>query len=162
MSLKPSHSTPISSSPAFVTRIEWLPVSEIWRAVSARARFGVAVGDTEPTEFVGRERELGLLVDALATGLGTPEPQVGTPTYAKKIDPGELRIDWTAPVDEIDRLVRLGGAWTTFRGKRMKIHAADVVDDGIVPTALQPEGKGRMSYDDWRNGAQPGDGEWFE
>ena len=105
-----------------------------------------------------------MLVDALAGGrdaLGAPEPQRGEPTYARKIEPEELRIDWSAPAAAIDRLIRLGGAWTTFRGKRLKIHAADLVDGQIVPTIVQPEGKGRMAYDAWRNGAQPGADEWF-
>lgn len=103
-----------------------------------------------------------LLIDTLARGLGDPEPQVGTPTYAAKIDPDELRIDWTAPVADLDRLIRLGGAWTTFRGTRFKIHAADLVDGAIVPTVVQPEGRPRMAYDAWRNGARPSAGEWFE
>jgi methionyl-tRNA formyltransferase len=102
-----------------------------------------------------------LLVDRLAAGLGEPTPQSGTPTYAAKIDQLELRIDWSGPVDRIDRLIRLGGAWTTFRGARFKIHAADMVDGRVVPTIVQPEGKGRMSYADWRNGARPADDEWF-
>ncbi len=103
-----------------------------------------------------------LLVDTLAEPLGAPEPQVGEPVYAAKIDPGELRIDWSAPAEQIDRLIRLGGAWTTFRGARVKIHEGEVVDGRIVPVVVQPEGKPRMAYDAWRNGARPGDGEWFE
>lgn len=103
-----------------------------------------------------------LLVDTLARGLGEPVPQVGEPTYAAKIEPGELRIDWSVTPERIDRLIRLGGAWTTFRGNRMKIHEARIVDGGIVPTVVQPEGKPRMAYDSWRNGARPAPGEWFE
>lgn len=103
-----------------------------------------------------------LLLDTLADGLGEPEPQTGEPTYAAKIDPSELRIDWSRPAAEIDRLVRLGGAWTTFRGSRVKIHEAQLDDGRLVPTVVQPEGKGRMTYAAWRNGARPGEGEWFE
>ena len=103
-----------------------------------------------------------LLLDRLADGLGEPEPQSGEATYAAKIDPAELRIDWDAPVEQIHRLIRLGGAWTTFRGARFKIHAADLVEGRIVPTVVQPEGKPRMQYDAWRNGAHPADDEWFE
>lgn len=102
-----------------------------------------------------------LLVDTLRSGLGTPREQVGEPTYAAKIEPDELRIDWSRPVDEIDRLIRVGGAWTTFRGERFKIHAADVVDGEIVPTMVQPAGKARMDARSWRNGARPDAGEWF-
>jgi methionyl-tRNA formyltransferase len=102
-----------------------------------------------------------LLIDTLADGLGVPVEQVGTPTYAAKIEASDLRIDWSQPVDRIDRQIRLGGAWTTFRGARFKIHAADLVDGRIVPTVVQPEGKPRMSADAWRNGARPTDEEPF-
>jgi methionyl-tRNA formyltransferase len=74
----------------------------------------------------------------------------------------ELRIDWAAPAEQIDRLIRLGGAWTTFRGAGCKIHEARVEDGELVPVVVQPEGKPPMAYDAWRNGARPSDGEWFE
>jgi methionyl-tRNA formyltransferase len=102
-----------------------------------------------------------LLVDTLARPLTEPTPQTGTPTYARKIDPGELRIDWRADSSDIDRLVRLGGAWTTFRGRRLKIHVAEIVEHRLVPLVVQPEGKAQMAYEAWRNGAQPEPGEWF-
>lgn len=96
-----------------------------------------------------------LLLDTLAEPLGEPEPQVGTPTYATKVDTAELRIDWDRPVADIVRLIRLGGAWTTFRDSRFKIHAAEIANGEIVPTIVQPEGKPRMDADAWRNGARP-------
>ena len=103
-----------------------------------------------------------LLVDTLEAGLGEPEPQRGDVTYASKIDPAELRIDWSRAPEEIDRLIRLGDAWTTFRGARVKINAARLDDGALVPTVVQPEGKRPMSYEAWRNGARPSAGEWFE
>jgi methionyl-tRNA formyltransferase len=103
-----------------------------------------------------------LLVDTLDAGLGEPEPQHGEVTYAPKIEPAELRIDWSRPAEEIDRLVRLGEAWTTFRGGRVKINAAHLDDGELVPTVVQPEGKRPMSYEAWRNGARPAAGERFE
>ena len=128
-------------------------------------RVEVPIGpDTTADELRHRLVEVGtrLLVDRLASGLGEPEPQTGETTYAAKIDPAELRIDWSAPVEQTHRLIRLGGAWTTFRGARFKIHAANIVDGELVPVTVQPEGKPRMDYDAWRNGARPADGEWFE
>lgn len=103
-----------------------------------------------------------LLVETLGRGLGEPRPQVGEPTYARKIDPAELRIDWSRSAAEIHRLIRVGGAWTTFRGARLKIHAARLDDGELVPTIVQPEGKQQMAYAAWRNGAQPGGDEVFE
>lgn len=107
-----------------------------------------------------------LLVDGLTNGLGTPIEQTGEATYASKIDPSELRIDWARPVAEIDRLIRLGGAWTTLHGKRLKIHQADVVGnrpghelvDGVVGglrlVRVQPEGKPPMEFSDFARGAR--------
>jgi methionyl-tRNA formyltransferase len=131
--------------------------------VYARAEVPIATSSTAD-ELRAELVEVGsrLLVDTLASGLGRPEPQVGEPTYAKKFSNDDLRIDWSSPAATIDRLIRVGGAWTTFRAKRVKIHAAQLVDGEIVPTEVQPEGKPRMSFEAWRNGAQPGPGEWFE
>ena len=128
------------------------------------ARVEVPIGTTTTAGELRRQLvEVGsrLLIDTLDKGLGVPAEQLGTPTYAAKIDPTELRIDWSRPAIETHRLIRLGGAWTTFRGARFKIHAADLVDGEIVPTVVQPEGKPRMAYDAWRNGARPTSDERF-
>jgi methionyl-tRNA formyltransferase len=103
-----------------------------------------------------------LLVDRLAGGLGEAEPQRGTATYAAKIRPEELRIDWSRPAVEIDRLVRVGGAWTTFRGRRVKITTGELEHDRFVPSEVRPEGKPAMAFHAWMNGARPAPGEWFE
>ncbi|MEZ5141855.1 MAG: methionyl-tRNA formyltransferase [Acidimicrobiales bacterium] len=126
-----------------------------------------------------------LLVDALAHGLTAARPQVGEPTYAAKIDPAELHLDWSRSAEELHRVVRIGGAWTTFRGKRLKVWRTTLVDGGagagvagsnpapgeldglVVGTAdgtlelveVQPEGKGRQEAAAWRNGARPAPGE---
>lgn len=103
-----------------------------------------------------------LLVSALDRGLGTPEPQVGTPTYAEKLDPGDVRLDWSEPPETNLRKVLVGGAWTTFRGRRLKVHQAEVVDAELRLLVVQPEGKPSMPFDAWRNGARPEPGERFE
>ena len=108
------------------------------------------------------------LVDALAVPLGEPVPQSGTAVYADKIRAEELRIDWSQPVAAIDRLVRLGGAWTTFRGRRVKLIAAvpDAAADGLAPglrlVTVQPEGKAPMAATDWVRGVRPAADERFE
>jgi methionyl-tRNA formyltransferase len=81
-----------------------------------------------------------LLAGSLEAGLGEPRPQVGEPTYAAKVEPGELAIDWSRPAEELDRLVRLGGAWTTLRGQRLKVLAAeaDLEPDDVTPVARAP------------------------
>jgi methionyl-tRNA formyltransferase len=118
-----------------------------------------------------RDRLVGIgttaLVEALRTGLGEPVAQEGEPTYAAKIEPEELRIDWAQPADVVLRLVRLGRAWTMFRDKRLRILRATldpagagfVGPNGLVITEVQPEGKGRMAAAAWANGARPQPGE---
>lgn len=102
-----------------------------------------------------------LLVDSLATPLGEPEPQSGEVTHAAKFTSGDFEIDWSAPVEDVQRLIRVGGAWTTFRGKRLKINEARLVDGVLRPEVVQPEGKAPMSFDAWRNGARPTADELF-
>jgi methionyl-tRNA formyltransferase len=122
-----------------------------------------------------------LLLDQLRDGLREPIPQQGESTYAKKIEPAELCIDWTDSAEQISRLIRLGGAWSMFRGKRLKIHEATIVDSAADATGalqvdkatvsvatshgsldirvVQPEGKPRMDVASWINGAHPTTGE---
>ena len=108
------------------------------------------------------------LVDALAAPLGEPVAQSGVAVYADKIRAEELRIDWGQPAAVIDRLVRLGGAWTTFRGRRVKVIAAvpDSAAAGLAPglrlVTVQPEGKAPMAATDWVRGVRPAADERFE
>jgi len=135
--------------------------------------------DESVDELRQRLVELGtpLLVEHLTRGLGTPTPQQGEPTYATKIDPAELELDLSQPADVVHRTVRLGRAWTTFRGTRLQVLAARPVSegpdvgtiDGLVlgcggGTGLEllmvkPEGKGAQDAKAWRNGARPAPGE---
>jgi len=123
------------------------------------------------------------LLRCLERGLRHPVPQAGEASYASKIVPEELRIDWASSAAEIDRLVRLGPAWTQFRGKRLKVlgacpvmpdaEAAPVGEPGSVHglvvrcgdssflrlDVVQPEGKAAMDATAWANGARPGTGD---
>ena len=118
-----------------------------------------------------------LLVDRLAGELGEPTPQQGEPTYAAKIDPAELELDLRRPAVEVARTVRLGRAWTTFRGSRLQVLAAEPVPEGppegtidglvvgcgegtgLALVTVKPEGKGAQPASAWRNGARPQPGE---
>ena len=146
--------------------------------VFASAR--VAIGNRATALALRRELvDVGtrLLVDTLAAGLGAPMAQQGEATYAAKIDPEvDLRLEWHRPAAQLDRVVRVGGAWTTFRGRRLKVLDAvpaeghlepgcidgDAVGTGEGVLALvmvQPEGRGPMAASAWRNGARPRPGE---
>jgi methionyl-tRNA formyltransferase len=134
--------------------------------IFARAEVGIGADDTleELRERLVTEGTR-LLVDRLRTGLGEPVPQVGTPTYAAKVEPAERQLDWSSAAADVHRRVRVGGAWTTHHGRRLKVHRTHVPPRGdgpVVPAAdgpvelveVQPEGKPRMSATDWARGAR--------
>ena len=118
---------------------------------------------------VGCER----LVVALTHGLPEPQAQVGEVTYAAKLSIDEFRIDWRESARVIDRMVRVGLAWTMFRGRRLKIFECEIgVEIGgpgdflsgnviacgngsITLIRVQPEGKPVMDASAWANGARP-------
>ncbi len=140
----------------------------------------LAIGPDETASELRRRlvtRGTALLVDALRAGLGDPVPQEGDVTYAAKIDPAELHLDWSRPAVELARLVRLEQAWTTFRGRRLKVLRAALpgaevgaelapgeIDGVVVGTGertlelvvVQPEGKAPQPAEAWRHGARPG------
>lgn len=118
-----------------------------------------------------------------------PVPQLGEPTYAAKLRPEEFRIDWSQSAEQIARLVRLGVAWTTFRGKRLKVLQVDWssaegseeanLDVGMIPGTLvrdsvttgtrmlrlvrvQPEGKPAMDALPWSRGVRQTERERFD
>ena len=140
----------------------------------------VAIGDEETAdELRARLADVGteMLVKHLRHGLPEPVPQRGEATYAAKVKPDELRLDWSRPAAELHRVVRLGRAWTTFRGQRLRVLRAGVAGTGPVLGVLegvavgtgdgvalrldrvQPEGKSAMAAEDWLRGARPRPGE---
>ena len=66
-------------------------------------------------------------------GLPAPRDQAGNPSYADKLAAHELELDWTRPAVQLARMVRLGRAWTTFRGKRVRVLATDPSAAAPVP-----------------------------
>ncbi len=139
------------------------------------------------------ERGADLLVDTLdelAAGTARPRPQPAEGvSVAPKLTAEDARIDWTAPAAVIDRLIRgctsAPGAWTTFRGERLKIAPATPGPEQLVApgpgelvverravhvgtgtgpltlTAVRASGRRPMPATDWARGARPA-GERFE
>ncbi|MEZ5381076.1 MAG: methionyl-tRNA formyltransferase [Microthrixaceae bacterium] len=130
------------------------------------------------------QRGASLLVDALASGLTNPRPQRGKATYAKKLTNEDLELRFgEAGAVELGRRVRVGGAWTTLRGERLKVWRADVIADDSEAAAkpLQPgvlvgdvvgaaggalrlievqlAGRARQSADEFLRGFRPEPGE---
>jgi len=149
------------------------------------ARQELTIGDDDLATLRHRLVAAGteLLVHELTAGLQPPVAQEGEPTHAAKITNDDLELDPARPAVELQRVTRLGRAWTTFRGKRLKVLEAVVAAGGdlVVPAAaepgsldgpllatgdgvlelvtVQPEGKRAMAARDWANGAHPQPGE---
>jgi methionyl-tRNA formyltransferase len=146
------------------------------------ARRVVPIGARETADEL-RDRLVDASVDVLLTalqdGIGDATPQTGEPTYAAKIESNELALDWARPADLLERQVRVGGAWTTIAGKRLKVWrarpidrsdlaAGQVVDAGpgvfvgagpgtaLQLLEVQPEGKARRDASAWVRGAHLG------
>jgi methionyl-tRNA formyltransferase len=147
-------------------------------AVYAEAEVDIGPDETAD-ELRARLVEVGteLLLGVIDGGLAGSRPQEGDPTYAHKIEPGELQLDWTQPAETIHRVVRVGGAWTTVRGKRLKVWRTAVEPDGALGAGVldgtavgtgdgvlrlievQPEGRPRLAADAWSRGARLPPGE---
>ena len=142
----------------------------------------------EDTSGTLRERlaEVGapLLVrtlDELERGTASPIAQDDAlATSAAKVEPDEAQLDPSERAAALERKVRAfqptPGAFTFFRGKRLKVSKAAVEAgdgepgsfvDGAMQTAdgrlrlleVQPEGKRRMTGAEFSNGYRPRDGE---
>lgn len=125
-----------------------------------------------------------LLVELLDDALPTPAPQQSDGvTYAHKITNADRELSPDLGVDDFLRRIRIGSAWTTIGGRRLKVHRASrrpvaassavdqhtddrtdpgslvdgpgvVLHDGVVDLiTVQPAGRAEMSASDWVRGA---------
>ncbi|MET7932906.1 methionyl-tRNA formyltransferase [Streptomyces sp. NPDC005322] len=158
--------------------------------------FGVVTEDIRATDTSGdlltrlAFAGAGLLtatMDGIEDGTlrAVPQPAEGV-SLAPKINVEDAEIDWTAPALRVDRLVRASapapGAWTTFRGERLKVVATAMAADrtdlapgapaatkkavyvgtgshAVELTWVRPQGKKPMPAADWARGVRIAEGE---
>ncbi|MGW1219682.1 methionyl-tRNA formyltransferase [Streptomyces californicus] len=158
--------------------------------------YGVLTEEVRPTDTSGdlltrlAFAGAGLLaatMDGIEDGTlhAVPQPPEGV-TLAPKITVEDAQVDWSAPALRVDRVVRgctpAPGAWTLFRGERLKlVQAAPVLDrTDLAPGELsaaknnvyagtgshavellwvQPQGKKPMRAADWARGVRIAPGE---
>ncbi|QGF24536.1 methionyl-tRNA formyltransferase [Raineyella fluvialis] len=135
-------------------------------------------------DLLGRLAESGATLltetmDRIEDGTATftdQAPEGGT--YASKLEVEDAHVDWSAPVDEIDRRIRActpaPGAWTTLGGQRFRLlevapSERPSTDPGLVERdrrsvhvhtgsgqlqllRVQPAGKKAMAAIDWARG----------
>ncbi|OLT29086.1 methionyl-tRNA formyltransferase [Nocardiopsis sp. CNR-923] len=124
-------------------------------------------------------------VDGIAAGQLSPVPQeTDGVSYASKLTPEDAELDFTAPAQHVDRLARActpaPGAWTTFRGARLKVGPVTPLPDADTPVLdpgqvhadkrrvvvgtsthpvllgqVRPQGKRAMAAVDWARGVRP-------
>ena len=96
-----------------------------------------------------------LLEAVLADPSFTPQPDEGA-TYAEKITADDRQLDWSAPAEEVVNRVRALsphiGARAELEGRPVIVWRARIEDGAVVPVEVQPEGKRRMSYDEFLRG----------
>jgi methionyl-tRNA formyltransferase len=144
---------------------------------------------------VGAELVVSTL-DGLQQGSIRPRPQPRTgASLAPKVDPAEARLDLGAPAARVVNAVRAftpsPGAWTTFRGRRLKVARARLAPPGagedldpgrlrldpggpegarllagagggaVELVTVQPEGRRPMSGAEFARGARLGEEQWL-
>jgi methionyl-tRNA formyltransferase len=96
-----------------------------------------------------------LLEEALPDPQLRAQPSEGV-TYAEKIRPEDRELDWSRPPQELlNRIRGLSphiGARAELHGRPVTIWRARVEDGKLVPVEVQPDGRRRMSYDEFLRG----------
>jgi len=172
---------------------------EIEESLDSGPVYGVVTEPIRPTDTAGDLLDrlsaagAGLLaatMNGIADGILTPRPQPAAGvSLAPKITVEDARVDFALPAFAVDRRIRActpsPGAWTTFRGDRLKLGPVrPVADPGLdvdlppgtilverrrvlAGTAagavelgqVQPPGRRPAPAPDWARGARPEPGE---
>ncbi len=121
-------------------------------------------------------------LDGIAAGALEPQPQPAEGiSLAPKVEPADARVDWSLPAHVVDRRIRgvtpAPGAWTTWRGDRLRLGPVAPAAGGpelaagelgaagrevLVGTGngtvrlgeVQPAGKRMIPASDWARGAR--------
>ncbi|MFF4793583.1 methionyl-tRNA formyltransferase [Streptomyces sp. NPDC001276] len=166
---------------------EGLDSGPVYGTVTERIRPTDTSGDLLTRLALAGAGLLAATMDGIEDGTleAVPQPAEGV-TLAPKITVEDARVDWTAPALRVDRVVRgctpAPGAWTTFRGERLKLIQAAPAPQrtDLAPGALavgkndvhvgtgsyavellwvQAQGKKPMRAADWARGVRIAEGE---
>ena len=126
--------------------------------IAAQEAFAIAPEDDAGAVFARSAEVAARLLDrVLPAPSFSPQPVAGT-TYADKIGPADRQLDLGDPVDAWRRVRALSphiGAWATLNGRRVTVWKARLDGGELVPVEVQPEGKRRMTYDEFLRGIRP-------
>jgi methionyl-tRNA formyltransferase len=120
------------------------------------AQEAFAVGDLYAGDLFERSAELAahLLGQVIESPTFVPQPDDGA-IYAEKITPADRELNLDDPLDAWRRVRALSphiGAWTMLHERRVTIWRARLDDGAFTPELVQPEGRGKMTYDEFLRG----------
>lgn len=124
--------------------------------IAAQEAFPIGPDDDAGAVFArSADVAVRLLDRVLPTPSFTPQREDGV-TYAAKIAPGDRELDWTRPAQELhDRVRALSphiGARATLDGRRVLVWRTRIVGDRLELVEVQPEGRRRMTYEEFKRG----------
>ena len=96
-----------------------------------------------------------LLDDVLPEPAFVSQPEEGA-TYAEKITAADRELDWSRPPEELHNQIRALsphiGARGEVQGRRVIVWRSRLVDGRLEILDVQPEGRRRMTYDEFLRG----------
>ena len=124
--------------------------------VAAQRAFAVGLDDDAGDVY---DRSASLAVELLGSVLPEPafepQPEEGA-TYAEKIGPADRELDWSRPAAELHNRIRALsphiGARGEVEGRPVIVWRSRIVDGELEILEVQPEGKRRMTLDEFRRG----------
>lgn len=124
--------------------------------IAVQERFAIGQGDDAGVVFAhAAEVAVRLLDDVLPSPMFEPQSNEGV-TYAEKITAADRQLDWNRPARELHNRVRALsphiGARGVVDGRRVLVWRTRVVDGRLELLEVQPEGKRRMTYEEFRRG----------
>jgi len=124
--------------------------------IAAQRAFPIGPEDDAGTVYArAAEVAADLLDDVLAEPRFTPQPAEGA-TYAEKLTAADRELDWSRPPQELlNRIRALSphiGARGEVRGRRVTVWRSRLVDGELELLEVQPEGRRRMSYEEFVRG----------
>jgi methionyl-tRNA formyltransferase len=124
--------------------------------IAAQQAFPVAADDDAGVVFARAARLVPDLIDeALGQRAPTPQEARGA-TYAEKIAAADRELDWSRPPEELHNRIRALsphiGARGEVDGRRLIVWRSRVAGGRLKLLEVQPEGRRRMSYEEYLRG----------
>ena len=124
--------------------------------IAAQRAFPIGEGDDAGVVYENAARvAVALLDDVLPRPQFTPQDDAGA-TYAEKISAADRELDWNDRPEELRNRIRALsphiGARAELHGRPVTIWKARVAGGRLEPLEVQPDGKRRMTYDEFLRG----------